>query len=126
MPEADYAWLPRESMLSFEEIARLADVFADLGADRVRLTGGEPLLRRDLRVADPNARCQAGDPRSRPDHQRRAARAARGGAPARRPPADHGQPGHAASRSLRGAHALRRARRGAGGASTRRWRSSAG
>ena len=48
MPETDYAWLPRESVLSFEEIALLADVFADLGADRVRLTGGEPLLRRDL------------------------------------------------------------------------------
>src|SRR3954471_17221056 len=48
MPETDYAWLPRESVLSFEEIGLLADVFADLGADRVRLTGGEPLLRRDL------------------------------------------------------------------------------
>src|SRR5204862_8330122 len=48
MPETDYAWLPRESVLSFEEIGPLADVFADLGADRVRLTGGEPLLRRDL------------------------------------------------------------------------------
>jgi cyclic pyranopterin phosphate synthase len=48
MPEADYAWLPRESILDFEEIAALADAFAGLGADRVRLTGGEPLLRRDL------------------------------------------------------------------------------
>src|SRR3954454_9864307 len=48
MPETDYAWLPRESVLSFEEIGLLADVFAGLGADRVRLTGGEPLLRRDL------------------------------------------------------------------------------
>ena len=48
MPETDYAWLPRDSVLSFEEIGLLADVFAGLGADRVRLTGGEPLLRRDL------------------------------------------------------------------------------
>src|SRR3954453_13314518 len=48
MPETDYAWLPRESVLSFEEIGLLADVFAELGADRIRLTGGEPLLRRDL------------------------------------------------------------------------------
>jgi GTP 3',8-cyclase len=48
MPEADYAWLPRQSILDFEEIAVLADVFAMLGVDRVRLTGGEPLLRRDL------------------------------------------------------------------------------
>ncbi len=48
MPEQDYAWLPREDILHFEEIARLAGVFADLGVDRVRLTGGEPLVRRDL------------------------------------------------------------------------------
>jgi cyclic pyranopterin phosphate synthase len=48
MPEADYAWLPRESILDFEEIATLTDAFASLGVDRVRLTGGEPLLRRDL------------------------------------------------------------------------------
>ena len=35
-------------MLTFEEMDRLVDVFADLGVDKVRLTGGEPLLRRDL------------------------------------------------------------------------------
>ena len=48
MPEPDYAWLPRETLLSFEEIATLAEVFSGLGVDRVRITGGEPLLRRDL------------------------------------------------------------------------------
>lgn len=48
MPEEEYAWLPRETLLSFEEIAVLADVFSALGADKIRLTGGEPLLRRDL------------------------------------------------------------------------------
>jgi cyclic pyranopterin phosphate synthase len=48
MPEPDYAWLPRQSILDFEEIAVLADAFTSLGVDRVRLTGGEPLLRRDL------------------------------------------------------------------------------
>ena len=48
MPEEDYAWLPRESLLTFEELTRLAQVFASLGAHKVRLTGGEPLLRRDL------------------------------------------------------------------------------
>ncbi len=48
MPEEEYVWLPREDILSFEEIARLVDVFADLGVDKVRLTGGEPLLRKDL------------------------------------------------------------------------------
>ena len=48
MPEADYVWLPREDLLQFEEIERLVDVFLGLGVDKVRLTGGEPLLRRDL------------------------------------------------------------------------------
>ena len=48
MPEAEYVWLPREDILHFEEIERLVDVFLDLGVDKVRLTGGEPLLRRDL------------------------------------------------------------------------------
>ena len=48
MPEEDYVWLPREDILHFGEIASLADLFLDLGVDKVRLTGGEPLLRRDL------------------------------------------------------------------------------
>ncbi len=48
MPEQDYVWLPRESILSFEEIDRLAGIFASLGVDKIRLTGGEPLLRHDL------------------------------------------------------------------------------
>jgi len=48
MPEDDYTWLPREDMLQFEEIATLVDVFLSLGVDKLRLTGGEPLLRRDL------------------------------------------------------------------------------
>jgi cyclic pyranopterin phosphate synthase len=48
MPERDYVWLPRRDILDFEEVSVLVDVFADLGVDRVRLTGGEPLVRRDL------------------------------------------------------------------------------
>lgn len=48
MPEDSYVWLPRESILSFEEIERLAAVFVRLGVGTLRLTGGEPLLRRDL------------------------------------------------------------------------------
>jgi len=48
MPEEEYAWLPRADILTFEEIARLVGVFADLGVDKVRFTGGEPLLRKDL------------------------------------------------------------------------------
>jgi len=48
MPEDDYAWLPREDVLTFEEIGGLVDIFLRLGVDRLRLTGGEPLLRRNL------------------------------------------------------------------------------
>ncbi len=48
MPEEEYAWLPRGDLLTFEEIATLVDLFTDLGVEKVRLTGGEPLLRRDL------------------------------------------------------------------------------
>jgi cyclic pyranopterin phosphate synthase len=48
MPEEEYVWLPREDILHFGEIAALTDLFLDLGVDKVRLTGGEPLLRRDL------------------------------------------------------------------------------
>jgi cyclic pyranopterin phosphate synthase len=48
MPEADYVWLPRSSILTFEEIERLVRIFAGLGVGKVRLTGGEPLLRHDL------------------------------------------------------------------------------
>ena len=48
MPEEEYVWLPREQILHFEEVSTLADVFMDLGVDKIRLTGGEPLLRRDL------------------------------------------------------------------------------
>ena len=48
MPEAEYVWLPKDDLLHFEEISALTDVFIRLGVDRVRLTGGEPLLRRNL------------------------------------------------------------------------------
>jgi GTP 3',8-cyclase len=48
MPEDEYVWLPREDMLHFEEISTLADLFITLGIDKIRLTGGETLMRRDL------------------------------------------------------------------------------
>jgi cyclic pyranopterin phosphate synthase len=44
----DFEFLRRDELLSFEEIARLAQLFAQLGVEKIRLTGGEPLLRRDL------------------------------------------------------------------------------
>jgi len=48
MPEEEYVWLPRASILTFEETVRLVGVFAGLGVHKVRLTGGEPLLRHEL------------------------------------------------------------------------------
>jgi len=48
MPEEEYVWLPREDLLTFEEIRELVDIFSELGVEKVRLTGGEPLLRKDL------------------------------------------------------------------------------
>jgi cyclic pyranopterin phosphate synthase len=48
MPEEEYVWLAREGLLAVEEIYELVSAFTDLGVDNVRLTGGEPLLRRDL------------------------------------------------------------------------------
>lgn len=54
MPEEtfgpDYEFLPKASLLSFEEITRLARLFVGMGVEKIRLTGGEPLLRKDLEV----------------------------------------------------------------------------
>jgi GTP 3',8-cyclase len=47
MPEEEYAWLPRHDILTIEEYGRLVDAFVAAGCDKVRLTGGEPLLRSD-------------------------------------------------------------------------------
>jgi cyclic pyranopterin phosphate synthase len=48
MPSKAYQWLPKRAILSFEEILRLVDAFVEQGVQRVRLTGGEPLLRGGL------------------------------------------------------------------------------
>src|SRR5262249_55575712 len=48
MPEADYVWLPKDDLLHFEEIITLADLFVSLAVDRMRIAGGDPLLRRNL------------------------------------------------------------------------------
>jgi len=50
MPAEGLEWLRRDEILTFEEIARVVDVLARLGVEEVRLTGGEPLVRRDLPV----------------------------------------------------------------------------
>ena len=48
MPEEEYIWLPREDLLSFDETAFLVERFAALGVTKLRITGGEPLVRRHL------------------------------------------------------------------------------
>jgi cyclic pyranopterin phosphate synthase len=48
MPLDEYEWLAKKEILTFEEITRLARLFVALGVEKIRLTGGEPLARRDL------------------------------------------------------------------------------
>ncbi|UCF21081.1 MAG: GTP 3',8-cyclase MoaA [Gemmatimonadota bacterium] len=48
MPADEYIWLPREDILTVDEICRLVGLFTECGVDKVRLTGGEPLMRREL------------------------------------------------------------------------------
>lgn len=48
MPEEEYVWLPRETLLTFEEMVALTNLFTLQGVDKVRITGGEPLLRKNL------------------------------------------------------------------------------
>ncbi|MCM3124887.1 GTP 3',8-cyclase MoaA [Mesobacillus sp. AQ2] len=46
----DFAFLPKSELLSYEEIERVAKLFIDLGVEKIRLTGGEPLMRKDLPI----------------------------------------------------------------------------
>ena len=48
MPEPEYVWLPKKELLTFEELDRLTGIFCTVGVDKVRLTGGEPLLRSEI------------------------------------------------------------------------------
>lgn len=48
MPQKEFTWLPPDSILSYEEIINICNVLAALGVKKVRLTGGEPLVRRGL------------------------------------------------------------------------------
>ncbi len=50
MPPEGLEWVPRDEVLSFEEIERLVRILASIGVDEIRLTGGEPLVRRELPV----------------------------------------------------------------------------
>jgi len=48
LPEEGMQWIPKKHLLSYEEITRITACFAEMGVRRVRLTGGEPTVRRDL------------------------------------------------------------------------------
>src|SRR6266571_2183607 len=48
MPFDEYKWIERQEVLSFEEIERIARLFLEFGVEKIRLTGGEPLVRKDL------------------------------------------------------------------------------
>jgi GTP 3',8-cyclase len=50
MPEEGMIWMNRAELLTYEEITRLTGIFADLGITKIRLTGGEPLMRKDLHI----------------------------------------------------------------------------
>lgn len=50
MPEEGMVWLEKAELLTYEEISRLARIFASLGVSKIRLTGGEPLMRKDLHL----------------------------------------------------------------------------
>ena len=50
--DKDHAFLPHASLLSFEEITRLARLFVAHGVEKIRLTGGEPLLRKNIEAPD--------------------------------------------------------------------------
>lgn len=50
MPPEGMPWLPKEQLLTYEELTRLASILVDLGVDSIKVTGGEPLVRRDVDV----------------------------------------------------------------------------
>ena len=50
MPEEGMQWLEKDELLSYEELARVAKIFSELGVTKIRLTGGEPLMRKDLHL----------------------------------------------------------------------------
>jgi cyclic pyranopterin phosphate synthase len=50
MPEEGMQWMERSELLTFEELDRVAQIFASLGVTKIRLTGGEPLMRKDLHL----------------------------------------------------------------------------
>ena len=101
--DKQYSFLPQSSLLSFEEITRLARIFVGHGVHKLRLTGGEPTLRKHLETLIQmlaELRTPAGEPLDITlDHQRHPARTQGRGAQGRRAQARDGQPGCAGRRA---------------------------
>ncbi len=99
--DADYHFLPHAELLTFEEIARVARVFVERGVAKIRLTGGEPLLRRNVeRLVEMLARTGAADLTLTTNGSLLAKKAK--GAPRRRPDPRHGEPRFARRRDVPG------------------------
>ena len=90
-----YQFLPKNDLLTFEEIARATRILAELGVVKARLTGGEPLVRSEIEKACGAAGADRGHRRPDDDHKRIPAAAESRRAPQRRAAAADGQPGHA-------------------------------
>lgn len=60
MPEEGMVWMNKRELLTFEEIARLVSLFATLGVTKIRLTGGEPLMRKELYILIEQLHCISG------------------------------------------------------------------
>ncbi len=114
MPEEGVKFQPREEILTFEEIERFVRVAVTLGVRKLRLTGGEPLLRKELAQADREAGADRGDSGHRADHQRRAAGAAGAGTVRCRAAAAEHPSGYARPGALSADHAAGRFREGDG------------
>ncbi len=109
MPEQDAAFVPRAEILTYEEIDRLVRIAVELGITKVRITGGEPLVRKDLPDLVRKLAAVPGIEDSGAYHERRAARGP-GRTPVRgRSPAHQHSPGHSGPRAIHPDHAPRRA-----------------
>jgi tRNA A37 methylthiotransferase MiaB len=100
MPAEGLPWLKKAEILSYEEIMRIARVAVEIGIEQIRLTGGEPLVRRDLPELVRQLHQLEGLHSFEPDHQWHPAQTASGGSGGGRPDAHKCQPGFADAREI--------------------------
>ena len=122
MPAEGLAWLPKEEILTFEELTRLLGIFVGLGVRSIKVTGGEPTVRADLPTLVRMFREVGPRPRHLHHDERRAAGPPRGAARRRRRGPRDGQLRLAPAAPVRRDDPPRRARQGPGGPAGRRGR----